>query len=73
VVAFIGKRRRQVGDDKDPPASFNPTSGSARVLGLVPWEQCQQLAYRIGVLFGQRSQLWYHLPAADSVELLGTI
>jgi ABC-2 type transport system ATP-binding protein len=43
------------------------------VLGLVPWEQCQQLAYRIGVLFGQRSQLWYHLPAADSVELLGTI
>ena len=33
----------------------------------------ENVAYRIGTVFGQRSQLWYHLPAADSFELLGRI
>jgi ABC-2 type transport system ATP-binding protein len=31
------------------------------------------LAYRIGAVFGQKSQLWYHLPPADSFELLSRI
>jgi len=52
---------------------LHPTSGQARVLGLVPWRDRQQLAYQIGSVFGQRSQLWYHLPAADTFELLGRI
>jgi viologen exporter family transport system ATP-binding protein len=52
---------------------LQPSSGSASVLGLTPWRERRELAYRIGTVFGQRSQLWYHLPAADSFELLGRI
>jgi len=50
-----------------------PTAGHATVLGFVPWEQRQQLAYRIGTVFGQRPQLWYHLPAIDTFYLFGKI
>jgi ABC-2 type transport system ATP-binding protein len=49
---------------------LHPSAGSARVLGLVPWQERQQLSYRIGTVFGQRSQLFYHLPAADTFALL---
>ena len=52
---------------------LHPSSGSARVLGYTPWQQRRQLAYRIGTVFGQRSQLWYHLPAADTFALLASI
>jgi ABC-2 type transport system ATP-binding protein len=47
-----------------------PTTGSATVSGLVPWEQRKQLAQRIGVVFGQRTQLWWDLALIDSLELL---
>ena len=50
-----------------------PTAGGAEVAGFVPWRQRTQLARRIGIVFGQRSQLWYHLPVASSFELLGRI
>ncbi len=50
-----------------------PTGGEARVLGLVPWEERRALAYRIGTVFGQRPQLWYHLPAVDTFRLFGKI
>jgi ABC-2 type transport system ATP-binding protein len=50
-----------------------PTSGEARVLGYVPWQQRQKLAYQIGTVFGQRPQLWYHLPAIDTFNLFGKI
>jgi ABC-2 type transport system ATP-binding protein len=50
-----------------------PTDGQAQVLGKVPWHERQRLAYEIGAVFGQKSQLWYHLPPADSFELLGRI
>jgi ABC-2 type transport system ATP-binding protein len=49
---------------------LHPTMGLARVAGFVPWIERRRLAYRIGTVFGQRSQLWYHLPAADTFELL---
>jgi len=52
---------------------LRPTSGSAKVLGLTPWSDRGKLAYRIGAVFGQRSQLWYHLPASDTFELLARI
>ena len=52
---------------------LEPTGGAARVLGLVPWKQRRALAYRIGVVFGQRSQLWAELPARDSFALLRRI
>jgi ABC-2 type transport system ATP-binding protein len=50
-----------------------PTSGEARVLGLVPWKDRVALAYEIGSVFGQKSQLWLHLPALDAFELLSRI
>ena len=50
-----------------------PTSGQAQVLGRTPWRERQRLAYEIGAVFGQKSQLWYHLPAADSFDLLARI
>jgi len=41
---------------------LHPTSGQAQVLGKTPWRDRQKLAYEIGTVFGQKSQLWYHLP-----------
>lgn len=52
---------------------LHPTSGDATVLGCVPWKERTRLARRIGVVFGQRSQLWYHLPPRDTFELLSKI
>lgn len=50
-----------------------PTSGELNVLGLVPSRQRKQLAKRIGVLFGQRAQLWSELTAREGLHLLGAI
>ncbi len=50
-----------------------PTSGEVEVLGFVPWKQRQKLAYQVGTVFGQRPQLWYHLPAIDTFYLFGKI
>ncbi len=47
-----------------------PSSGSATVAGLTPWADRRALAARIGVVFGQRTQLWWDLPLIDSLELL---
>ncbi len=49
---------------------LTPTSGMARVLGYVPWRERSKLTFHIGAVFGQRSQLWYHLPPRDTFELL---
>ena len=50
-----------------------PSAGEAQVLGYVPWKQRRELAYHIGTVFGQRPQLWYHLPAVDTFTLFGKI
>ncbi len=47
-----------------------PTSGRIRVAGLEPSRQRIELARRIGVMFGQRIQLWWDLPLIESFELL---
>src|SRR5438128_9533480 len=47
-----------------------PSSGTMRVAGLNPVQQRRELASRIGVVFGQRSQLWWDLPLIDSLRLL---
>jgi ABC-2 type transport system ATP-binding protein len=52
---------------------LHPTGGEAQVLGYVPWKERQKLAYHIGTVFGQRPQLWYHLPAIDTFRLFGKI
>lgn len=49
---------------------LHPTGGEARVLGRVPWLARTDLAFDIATVFGQRSQLWYHLPARATFELL---
>ena len=50
-----------------------PTSGRVEVCGLSPVRQRRELARRIGVVFGQRSQLWWDLPLAESFRLLAAI
>jgi ABC-2 type transport system ATP-binding protein len=50
-----------------------PDEGDISVLGLNPHRQRRELSYRIGSVFGQKSQLWYHLPPLDSLRLLGGI
>lgn len=49
------------------------SSGAVRVLGVDPEEEREKLAYRIGTVFGQRSQLHFNLPVCDSFELFGTM
>lgn len=50
-----------------------PTSGKVEVLGLVPWKDRHSLGFKIGTVFGQRTQLWYHLPPSDTFDLLSKI
>lgn len=52
---------------------LHPSGGAANVLGYVPWVDRRALAYKIGTVFGQRPQLWYHLPAIDTFYLFGKI
>ena len=52
---------------------LHPTSGEISVLGRDPVTERTALAYGIGTVFGQRTQLWYHLPAADTFDLLAHI
>ena len=50
-----------------------PDSGRCEVLGRVPWEERVEHVRRIGVVFGQRTQLWWDLPVIESYDLLGEI
>ena len=52
---------------------LEPSGGAAQVLGFTPWVHRRALAYEIGVVFGQRSQLWPELPARESFALLRRI
>ncbi|MFB6398301.1 ATP-binding cassette domain-containing protein [Polymorphospora lycopeni] len=49
---------------------LSPSGGRVRVCGFEPVPQRTRLALRIGVVFGQRSQLWWDLPLRDSFDLL---
>lgn len=50
-----------------------PDGGECTVMGLCPWKQRVKHAANIGVVFGQRSQLWWDLPVRDSFSLLRDI
>lgn len=52
---------------------MHPTSGKVEVLGKIPGKQRKLLTYKIGAVFGQRSQLWYHLPVYETLSLLAAI
>jgi ABC-2 type transport system ATP-binding protein len=47
-----------------------PSHGEVDVAGHTPWNERRQLARKIGVVFGQRTQLWWDLPLSESLELL---
>src|SRR5678815_3494873 len=46
-----------------------PTSGSASVLGYVPWERDDGYRRQFALLLGQKNQLWWDLPARESLNL----
>src|SRR6187402_467737 len=46
-----------------------PDSGKCVVLGHIPWKERQAYVAQIGVVFGQRTQLWWDLPVVESFEL----
>src|SRR6266705_852558 len=46
-----------------------PTQGSARVLGYVPWQRDDGYRRQFALLLGQKNQLWWDLPALESLEL----
>jgi ABC-2 type transport system ATP-binding protein len=48
---------------------LHPTSGHATVLGFVPWERRHEYRCQFALLLGQKNQLWWDLPARDSLEL----
>lgn len=74
VLAFIGPNGAGKSTTiKMLTGILYPTSGELSVLGLNPSKDRKQLSYRIGTVFGQKSQLWFHLPPIDSFNLLGRI
>lgn len=52
---------------------LTPDSGTCLVNGQVPWKDRKEYVRQIGVVFGQRSQLWWDIPVIDSFELLQAI
>ena len=46
-----------------------PTGGSARVLGYTPWERADGYRRQFALVLGQKNQLWWDLPARESLEL----
>ena len=50
-----------------------PTGGEARVLGFVPWQRADAFRRQFALVMGQKNQLWWDLPAADSFQLLREI
>jgi len=52
---------------------LTPDGGEVTVGGLVPWKERKEHVRRIGVVFGQRTQLWWDVPVRDSYDLLKDI
>jgi ABC-2 type transport system ATP-binding protein len=74
VLAFIGPNGAGKSSTiKMLTGILFPSSGTAQVLGFVPWRQRRKLAFHIACVYGQKSQLWYHLPPQDTFDLLARI
>lgn len=74
VVAFLGPNGAGKSTTiKMLTGILEPSSGSLHVLGRNPHTDRKELVFRIGTVFGQKSQLWFHLPPSDSFTLLREI
>ncbi len=74
IVGYIGKNGAGKSTTiKVLSGILVPDSGECTVNGRTPWKQRKQHAAEIGVVFGQRSQLWWDVPVVDSFELLQDI
>ena len=74
VIAFIGPN----GAGKSTTIKLltgilHRDAGSISVLGMDPQRHRRRLAYRIATVFGQKSQLWFHLPPIDTFKLLADV
>lgn len=73
-VAFIGPNGAGKSTTiKMMTGILHPTSGNLDILGYTPWKNRGGLGFKIGTVFGQRTQLWYHLPPLDTFWLLSKI
>lgn len=74
ILAFIGPNGAGKSTTiKMLTGILQPSSGKIQVLGMNPSKERKKLSYKIGTVFGQKSQLWFHLPPLDSFNLLGNI
>ncbi|MDF2880341.1 MAG: transporter [Clostridiaceae bacterium] len=74
ILAFIGPNGAGKSTTiKMMTGILYPSAGEIKVLGMDPSKERKKLSYRIGTVFGQKSQLWFHLPPLDSFNLLGNI
>lgn len=74
VLAFIGPNGAGKSTTiKMMTGILSSTGGRVQVLGMDPSRDRKRLSYKIGTVFGQKSQLWFHLPPSDSFNLLGSI
>ena len=74
ILAFIGPNGAGKSTTiKMMTGILYPSSGGVEVLGMNPSRERKKLSFKIGTVFGQKSQLWFHLPPLDSFNLLGHI
>lgn len=74
LVAFIGPNGAGKSTTlKMLSGILYPDSGKITILDMNPQKDRKKLAYDIGTVFGQKSQLWFHLPAMDSFNLFAKI
>src|ERR1041385_1869552 len=74
TVGYIGPNgARKSTTIKMMTGILKPTSGTILVNGLAPYTNRQKVAQHIGVVFGQRTQLWWDLPVIESFKILKEI
>jgi ABC-2 type transport system ATP-binding protein len=73
AVGYIGANGAGKSTTKMLTGILVPSSGRVRTCGYDPVPHRRRLAREIGVVFGQRSQLWWDLPLRDSFRILGAI
>lgn len=70
IVGFIGENGAGKSTTiKIMSGILHPTSGQVKIKNIIPYKQRQRNAMNIGVVFGQRSRLYWDLPIYDSFEL----